>query len=144
MTHPAELIELLGLAPHPEGGWYAETHRHIPEDGGRGAVTHIHYLLEVGQHSRWHRVNDATEIWHHVQGGPLELLLSTDGRTVQCIVLGTDYRAGQCSHAVVPPGVWQAARPISGWSLSGCTVAPAFEFSSWELAPEDFSPEGAG
>jgi predicted cupin superfamily sugar epimerase len=139
---PKDLIEKLKLQPHPEGGWYAETHRDAPEGGGRGSVTQIFYLLEKGQRSAWHRVTDATEIWHHYAGGPLELLVSPDGRSVDCHVLGGDLMNGEASNAVVPPNCWQSAAPLEDWVLCGCSVAPAFEFSSFEMAPDDWEPEG--
>lgn len=147
MSHPKKLIEKLKLEPHPEGGWYSETHRHVPEGGGRkgkarGSVTQIYYLLEKGQRSAWHRVTDASEIWHHYAGDPLELLVSPDGRSVDCHVLGGDLLNGEASNAVVPPNCWQSAAPLGDWVLCGCTVAPAFEFSSFEMAPEDWEPEG--
>ncbi|MBT5896828.1 MAG: cupin, partial [Rhodospirillaceae bacterium] len=58
-----QAIAALNLQPHPEGGHYAETYRHAPADGGRGAMTAIYYLLRAGEVSAWHRVNDADEIW---------------------------------------------------------------------------------
>jgi predicted cupin superfamily sugar epimerase len=139
---PQELIEKLKLQPHPEGGWYAETHRDAPEGGGRGSVTQIYYLLEKGQRSAWHRVTDATEVWHHYAGGPLELLVSPDGRSVDCHILGRDLLNGEVSQAVIPPNCWQSAAPLEDWVLCGCTVAPAFEFEGFEMAPEDWEPEG--
>ena len=105
MTEPKTLIERLKLEPHPEGGWYAETHRDAPEGGGRGSITQIYYLLEAGQRSHWHRVTDATEVWHHYAGGPLELALSPDGAEVERVVLGSDVAAGETVE-VVPTGCW--------------------------------------
>jgi predicted cupin superfamily sugar epimerase len=140
MMNAGDLIKELSLTPHPEGGWYAETHRDSPPDGRRGSLTQIYYLLEAGQSSAWHRVNDATEIWHHYAGGPLILRLSMDGRSLEEQILGPDIAAGQVPQIVVPPGCWQAALPLAGWSLSGCTVAPAFEFAAFEMAPEGWEP----
>ena len=140
MTDPKTLIERLSLQPHPEGGWYAETHRDVAADGGRGCLTQIYYLLEAGQRSRWHRVTDATEVWHHYAGGPLELLLSEDGQAVTRHLLGTDFEAGERPQLTIAPNVWQSARPLGDWSLCGCTVAPAFEFSGFEMAPDGWEP----
>lgn len=139
MTSAEDIIARLGLAPHPEGGHYAETWRHVPEGGGRGAGTAIHYLLRAGERSHWHRV-DATEIWHFHAGAPLRLLLSEDGRTVREQVLGIDLAAGQRPQVIVPPGWWQAAEPTGVWTLVGCTVSPAFEFAGFEMAPKGWSP----
>lgn len=144
MTSADDIIARLGLRPHPEGGHYAETWRHAPEGGGRGAGTAIHYLLRAGERSHWHRV-DATEIWHFHAGEPLRLLLSEDGKTVRGEVLGIDLAAGQRPQVIVPSGWWQAAEPTGaptgeGWTLVGCTVSPAFEFAGFEMAPKGWSP----
>jgi uncharacterized protein len=132
MTDADEVIELLGLEPHPEGGWYRETWR-------EPATTAIHYLLRAGERSHWHRV-DATEIWHFYAGDPLGLAVSADGIAATHHVLGADIAAGQQPQVVVPPGVWQAARPRGAWSLVGCTVAPAFRSEGFELAPPGWHP----
>ncbi|HUZ22029.1 MAG TPA: cupin domain-containing protein [Acidimicrobiales bacterium] len=136
---PDAVIERLGLAAHPEGGWYRETWRDAPAAGGRGAGTAIYYLLCEGERSHWHRV-DATEVWHHYAGDPLELLTSADGVEVNRQALGSDLAAGERPQVVVPPNTWQAARPLGPWTLAGCTVSPAFEFAGFELAPHSWEP----
>jgi predicted cupin superfamily sugar epimerase len=134
------LIEELGLAPHPEGGWFAETWRDEPEDGGRGSGTAIYFLLRAGEASHWHRV-DATEIWHHHAGGALLLSIATaDEGPVTEVVLGADLAGGQRPQGIVPAGAWQAARPVDDDVLVGCTVSPAFTFDAFELAPPGWSP----
>ena len=130
------LIERLGLQLHPEGGHYRETFRDRPETGGRGSLTTILYLLKAGERSRWHRVTDAVEVWHFHDGEALELALSPDGRRIEQIVLARDATL----QAVVPANCWQAARPLGAWTLVGCAVAPAFEFSSFEMAPQGWEP----
>jgi predicted cupin superfamily sugar epimerase len=127
-----ELIELLGLAPHPEGGWYRETWR-------EPATTAIYYLLRAGERSGWHRV-DATEIWHFYRGDPLELAVSAGGHDVERHVLGPNLAAGQQPQAAVRAGVWQSAVPLGDFALVGCTVAPAFRFAGFELAPAGWEP----
>jgi len=128
-----EVVARLGLKPHPEGGLYQETFRD-------GASTAIYYLLREEDSSAWHRVTHAAEVWHHYAGAPLELCLS-EGRGRKVIRLGTDLAAGEEPQAVVPPGVWQSARPLGGWVLVGCTVAPGFELASFEMAPPGWEPE---
>jgi predicted cupin superfamily sugar epimerase len=132
---PEEIVRHLGLSPHPEGGFYRETFRDA-------ASTAIYYLLRDVDSSAWHRVNHAVEVWHHYAGAPLELSLSTgQGRTVQR--LGPNLAAGEVPQAVVPAGVWQSARPVrgtGGWVLVGCTVAPAFKFTQFEMAPPGWEP----
>jgi len=129
------VIRLLDLSAHPEGGWFTETWRHVPDSpGDRGAGTAIYYLLAAGERSRWHRV-DATEVWHFYAGHPLELAV---GDT--CHRLGADLAAGERPQVVVPAGAWQSARPLGDWALVGCTVSPAFEMEGFELAAPDFEP----
>jgi predicted cupin superfamily sugar epimerase len=139
MSEATALIARLGLKPHPEGGHYAETWRHAPDGGGRGAGTAIYYLLQAGERSHWHRV-DATEIWHYYAGDPLRLLISEDGKGVREITLGPDLAAGQLPQAIVAPMEWQAAEPLGAFTLVGCTVSPAFEFAGFEMAPKHWSP----
>ena len=137
------IVTALDLQPHPEGGFYAETWRDNPPDGGRGTVTQIYYLLPAGAVSAWHRVTDATEIWHYHAGAALTLTLSADGHASTTHRLGPDVLAGERPHMVVPAGCWQTAESLGSWTLVGCTVAPAFEFSSFEMAPDGWAPEGA-
>jgi predicted cupin superfamily sugar epimerase len=108
----ASVIAALDLRPHPEGGHYRETWRDAPADGGRGAATAILFLLRAGEVSRWHRV-DAAEVWIWQAGAPLALRLSPGGG----VTLGPHLGRGDALHAVVPAGVWQAARPLGAWSL---------------------------
>ncbi len=134
------LIRTLRLVPHPEGGRYVETWRDIPTDGSRGAGSAILFLLRRGEVSQWHRI-DATEIWHHYAGAPLELAIAAGESTTTRDRLGDDIPAGQRPQIVVPAGAWQSARTLGAWTLVGCTVAPAFSFDGFELAPEGWQPD---
>jgi len=134
----AEVIALLGLEPHPEGGHFRETYRDQPADGGRGASTAIYFLLAAGERSHWHRV-DAVEIWHWHAGAPLALSIA-EGASRTELQLGPDLRQGQRPQGLVPAGAWQAAQSRGAWTLVGCTVAPAFVFEGFELAPPGWSP----
>ncbi|MEM1381567.1 MAG: cupin domain-containing protein [Pseudomonadota bacterium] len=125
-----DLIDALGLKPHPEGGHYSETFRDPRTVDGRSVGTAIYFLLRAGERSKLHRV-DAVEIWHHYAGAPLKLTIGEE--TVR---LGTDFAAGERPQAVVPAGVWQAAASLGDWTLVGCTVAPGFEFSAFEMHPD--------
>ena len=133
-----EIIARLGLAPHPEGGHYRETFR--AGDGARGASTAIYFLLKAGERSHWHKVTDADEVWHHYAGAALELSLSEDGRSVRRLRLGSDFDLDELPQAVVPRGVWQAARSLGAWTLIGATVAPGFLFERFEMAPPGWQP----
>jgi hypothetical protein len=134
------IAERLGLDPHPEGGWYRETWRDHADGGGRGACTSIYFLLEPGGRSHWHRV-DATEIWLHQAGGGLTLRTERGGQVSETR-LGPDFMSGDHLQAVVEPGQWQAAEAGDRWVLVACVVAPAFEFSGFELAPPGWGPCG--
>ncbi|MCX8999197.1 cupin domain-containing protein [Rhizobiaceae bacterium BDR2-2] len=135
----AEIVAALGMARHPEGGWYRETFRDA-EDGGRGRSTAIYYLLEAGDRSHWHRVCDAAEVWHYHAGAPLALSLSRDGMSEETMILGPDIPAGERPQGVVPAGCWQSARSLGDYTLVGCTVAPGFIFESFEMAPPGWKP----
>ncbi len=133
-----ETIDALGLQPHPEGGWYRETWRAPPGPDGRSRGTAIHFLLEHGQRSHWHRV-DAAELWLHQGGGMLRLeIAGPDG--VETLELSSRVGAGARNQAVVPPGAWQAAGTDDDWALAACVVVPGFEFAGFELAPEGWTP----
>ncbi len=130
------LIQRLGLQPHPEGGWYREIYRSADAvqtpRGERSALTKIYYLLEQNQFSRWH-VIDSDEVWHFYGGSPLELLsYDPQARQLQRHVLGNPLD-GRDSVAVIPAGHWQAARTMDGFALTGCTVAPGFEFREFRF-----------
>lgn len=138
-----DIIERLDLQPHPEGGWFRETWRAPSPAGERGSATAIHFLLERGQKSHWHRV-DAAEIWLWHAGDPLELWLAEgDDIRPHCVTLGPDVLAGQQAQHVIPAQQWQAARPseaVEGYTLVSCIVSPAFEFSGFVLAEEGWVP----
>jgi predicted cupin superfamily sugar epimerase len=135
-----DVIRMLDLKPHPEGGYFRETFRDARNVGGRSASTAAYFLLARGERSHWHRV-DAAEVWHWHAGAPLQLeIVLTPGR-IERVTLGGDISAGLRPQAVVPPHVWQAAQTLGDWTLLGCTVAPAFDFAGFELAPQDWSPE---
>ena len=140
-----DVVRLLDLKPHPEGGFYRETFRDgggaAPGAGagGRSHSTAIYYLLREGEQSRWHRVN-AAEVWHWYGGEALELLVAEKG-VEHRIVLGPRLDAGERPQAIVPAKVWQSARPLGSYALVGCTVAPGFEFAGFELAPKNWQPE---
>ncbi|KAB2918372.1 MAG: cupin domain-containing protein [Hyphomicrobiaceae bacterium] len=134
-----DIIRLLELQPHPEGGCYRETFRDTATVGGRRAAsTAIYFLLREGEVSRWHRV-DAAEAWHWYAGAALSLGIA-GGSGRRTIRLGPDIAVGERPQAIVPAGAWQQAASLGAWTLVGCTVAPGFEFAGFELAPPGFEP----
>jgi predicted cupin superfamily sugar epimerase len=139
---PAGIVAVLGMKPHPEGGWYAETFRDALQ-GGRGHSTAIYFLLERGQVSAWHRVRDAAEVWHFYAGAPLVLTIHAEDGPVKRQVLGPDLAAGQRPQAVVAANAWQMAESVGDWTLVGCTVAPGFDFTAFEMAAPGWRPDPA-
>ena len=136
----ADIIARLELKPHPEGGYYRETFRDSRADAqGRARSTAIYFLLARGDRSQWHRI-DAVEIWHYYSGAALTLRIANEGCAAHTITLGPDVAAGERPQAIVPAGAWQTAETNGDWTLVGCTVAPGFEFASFELAKAELFP----
>jgi predicted cupin superfamily sugar epimerase len=134
------IIHRLGLAPHPEGGWYRQTWRAEGAVGERPPGTLIYFLLEEGQRSHWHRV-DAAETWLWHAGAALALSIAPDeGGPTATIRLGGDLLAGEAPQGLVPTGHWQAAHADRGWALVSCVVVPGFQFAGFELAPQGWAP----
>ncbi len=134
-----DLIDRLGLARHPEGGWYRETWRAAPPAASpRSAGTSILFLLEAHQRSHWHRV-DATELWIF-QAGEAMTLSTASANGVASVRLGADIGAGDQPQHVVAPGQWQSAQAGAGWCLVACVVVPGFQFEGFELAPPGWAP----
>lgn len=139
-----ELIESLELSPHPEGGWYRETWRAAAAAGERSAASAVLYLIQPGQRSHWNRV-DADEIWLWHSGDPVDMaIIAGDSGPVSTLRLGGRIGHGEHLQVIVPAGHWQSADPVSGgsigYTLISCIVAPAFEFSGFELAPVGWKP----
>ncbi|WP_433795761.1 cupin domain-containing protein [Actinoplanes sp. CA-252034] len=138
----SDLVERLGLEPHPEGGWYRETWRSPvtfePDgyDGPRHAATAIYFLLHPGEQSAWHVVRSA-ELWFWHSGGPLLLRRGGDGDRPSGgdeVLLGPDVAAGQEPQVLIPAGVWQAAEPAGTEPvLVSCVVAPGFDFADFHM-----------
>lgn len=134
-----DVIAMLELSPHPEGGYFRETFRDKAEGGQRPASTAIYFLLKAGERSHWHAV-DAAEGWHFYAGDPLLLEMSPTGGPIEKVRLGSNLADGERPQAIVPAGHWQQARTLGKWTLVGCTVAPAFTFDGFTLTDPDFSP----
>ncbi len=134
-----DIVQVLEMQPHPEGGFYRESFRAplvlngLPHGAPRNASTAIFFLLPAGAFSAFHRVR-SDEVWHHYDGDPLALhIISEDGAYEQNL-LGRNLDAGERPQAVVPANAWQAAEPLGrSFSLCGCTVAPGFDFADFEL-----------
>lgn len=134
-----EIVRMLDLKPHPEGGWYGETFRSQAAPGERAAMSLIWFLLEADQVSAWHQV-DADEAWFWHAGAPLVLTVSGDGKSAHAVRLGPDLRAGERAQAIVPAHAWQTAESLGAWTLVSCAVAPAFVFDGFRMAPPHWRP----
>jgi predicted cupin superfamily sugar epimerase len=144
-----ELIRRFDLKPHPEGGFFNETYRsaaRVSRDDGhdglaqtRSASTAIYYLLCDGAHSAWHRIR-SDEVWHFYAGEPLNVhVIDASGALLTHKLGNTLTHPDAVFQAVVPAGLWFAAECAgpATFALVGCTVAPGFEFSEFEIADVD-------
>ena len=148
MTDTQEIITQYQLQPHPEGGWYAQTYKSrelipaaaLPDrfGGARPFSTAIYFLLEQGNFSAFHRIK-SDECWHFYAGYPLEVFMLQANGELEMITLGNDRSKGQLFQFIVPAQCWFASRPAPGgrFCFVGCTVAPGFDFSDFELANSD-------
>lgn len=130
---PIDLIE------HPEGGQFREVFRsgqiiYTSNGNKRSALTHIYFSLNSGEISRFHKVL-SDEVWNLYRGTGVRLYTWDGSNTPpQCIILSS--KCNRFCH-VIPSGAWQAAEPISGEVLMGCSVGPGFEFSDFTLIDPD-------
>ncbi len=145
MHSVGELVNKLEMQNHPEGGWYKETYRAaesidkaaLPSrfSGNRAFSTAIYFLLPAGVFSAFHRIQ-SDECWHFYEGLPLFIHVIHPNGKLELIKLGRDLKNGESFQAVVPAGSWFASVPAGdeGHSLTGCTVAPGFDFADFEMA----------
>jgi predicted cupin superfamily sugar epimerase len=139
MKNDALIIKrILSLKRHPEGGLYREMFRDGTNGRSRAHSTAIYFLLQRGEVSRWHRI-DAAEVWHWYRGAALELWIAEETGKIVRRVLGNRIEKGERPQIVVPAGAWQSAKSLGAFTLAGCTVAPGFEFSGFEMAGEDLA-----
>lgn len=145
MKYTAEdWIEKLQLTAHPEGGYFRETYRsdeilemeQLPE---RYKVDHsfsttIYYLLKGNQFSAFHRLN-SDEVWHFYAGSTLIIHIISEAGEYSEIRLGNNPDEGKTFQAVIPAGCWFGAtiNDKNSFVLVGCTIAPGFDFSDFEL-----------
>jgi len=140
----AELVASLGLIPHPEGGFFAETYRaaesvraeHLPArfGGDRSFSTAIYFLLVSGHPSHLHRLH-ADELWHFHEGSPVTIHVLEPAGGYRTIRLGAAISEGETFQAAIPAGCWFGAEVLApdSYALVGCTVAPGFDYVDFEL-----------
>ncbi|RJP72251.1 MAG: cupin domain-containing protein [Ignavibacteriales bacterium] len=145
----AEIIKELNLTLHPEGGYYKEIFRaeetidekSLPPRyyGNRCLSTSIYFLLEKNQVSKFHRLK-STEIWYYHYGCPLTLhMIDTNGNYSK-IILGGNIQKGEVFQAIIPVGAWfgAEANDKNSFTLTGCNVAPGFDFKDFELGDRNY------
>lgn len=140
-----EIINRLALISHPEGGYYKETYRSELKNFGnlaasdnkleRNISTAIYFLITQNSFSAFHRIK-SDELWHHYDGGTLKIYVLHPNGDMEIIKLGKKISEGEKYQAVVPANTWFASIPEEGvnYVLTGCTVAPGFDFRDFELA----------
>ena len=135
MSDPEKLIQKLKMTPHPEGGFFAESFRDKDNK-----ISLIYYLLKKKQKSHWHRLKK-NEILHFYLGDPMSVYISKDGKESNTKILGNNISNNENMHIIINAGSWFSMKSNGKYSLIGCTVAPAFEYSDFELAPKNWKPK---
>ena len=129
MSDAESIIKDLNLEPHPEGGYFVECFK-------TESISIIYYLLKKNEKSHWHRLNK-NENLHFYKGNPLMIYLSEDGIGFTSYILGENNNFNY----TVKAGNWFAMRSTGEYSLIGCSVAPAFSYNDFELAPPEWKPK---
>jgi uncharacterized protein len=142
MIDPKTFIQKYSMLPHPEGGYFKEVYRadekikELPGryDGERFFSTSIYFLLIGENKSNLHRLK-SDEIWHFYEGSPIKLYIIEEDGSLTIKKVGRNIDEGEEFQVVINKGTWFCAEIIdkSSFSLIGCTVAPGFEFSDFEL-----------
>jgi len=149
ILHTADYwIRHLQLTQHIEGGWYSEVYRstllfnkeQLPARFGadRNACTHIYFLLAQNGFSAFHRIK-SDELWHFYAGDPLVIYEIDETGNMKEQVLGNDIEKGQSLFCVVKAGNWFGSKVAGSgkYGLAGCTVAPGFDFTDFEMADKE-------
>ena len=144
MDEIQEIISILNLKPHPEGGFYNETYRSegdIPKQvlgdhysGARNYATGIYFLIPSESFSAFHRIKQ-DEMWHFYKGAAMNLHMISHKGDYSVIRIGNNLQLGEFPQFTVPGGTWfasEVSKP-NGYSLMGCTVAPGFDFDDFEM-----------
>ncbi len=129
------LIAVHRLQPHPEGGWYRETHRSAervttPRGTVRSAATSIYFLLTAETFSAFHRLA-SDETWHFYRGDPVTIEIVDASGKHESRTLGS----GDALQTTIVAGAHFAAHvdAPNGFAFVGCDVAPGFEFADFHL-----------
>ena len=138
MRDKKNLIDMLGLVPHPEGGYYKEVYRSEGEftpleiNQSRNYLTSIFFLLEAGSVSHFHVIK-SDELWYYHAGAPCLVHLITPKGEYHQIKLGLHLDHGETPFGVVPAGTIFGSESMGEFSLVSCAVAPGFDFEDFKL-----------
>jgi predicted cupin superfamily sugar epimerase len=136
-----EIVDVLKLEPHPEGGFYREMYRSevrvsdLSLAGNKSAHTSIYYLLSGKDFSAWHRIK-SDETWYFHLGCDLLIYFIDQNKMVRTVRIGMEFNSFQ---ATIPANTWFAAKPLNedAYCLVSCAVAPGFEFEDFEMGKRD-------
>lgn len=132
-------IKQLNLEPHPEGGYFRRIYQSnqmlTTKTGDRHSATAIHYLLENGDYSAWHRIQQ-DEMWFHHQGGALIIRCIDSQGQLEKRVLGPEHDISTC----IPANTWFCSElfsPHDDYCLVSCVVSPGFDFADFEMGNQE-------
>jgi predicted cupin superfamily sugar epimerase len=129
MSTAKQIIEMLGLKPHPTCGFVAETYRskqQIPQqvlqgtyEGSRPFGSVLYFMVTPEVQIRLHRIR-SDQMYHHYLGDPLEVLLLYPGGDGEVKVVGSDLAAG-CTRSCSSPVARFTSRVYARGAVSRCS-----------------------
>ncbi len=125
-----EIITKFELRPHPFDGWCTQI------DNGEMGPARFHYLIKIGELAPWHQAAGQL-IFTHIDGAPLKLIFSEDGKHSSNRILNRELNA---SSVMVPPAAWRTWESLGPWSLMIASVDRRNDFLNWDLAPDNWHP----
>ena len=151
-----DFIDMLGLIPHPEGGFFVETYRsgsapmtskgltdhagdvmttdrgHTPQ---RNVMTSIYYMLTSESPNQWWANNMSDHVHYHHAGGTFIYNLVLPDGTYEERRLGSNVAAGDEPQLVVRGGSFKSVRLEEGaeFGIIGEGVAPGFDFRDFKF-----------
>ncbi len=144
MNNAESIINKLGLEPHIEGGYFAETYKSpyliggkdINEniEGKRPLSSTIYYLLKSGQASKFHRLKFDEQWFYHSGSTLLIHLIDRDGK-LESVKLGPDVATGEIPQLLVKSGLVLGAEVVknNSFCLVSCVVTPGFDYRDFTL-----------